>query len=74
MLDTPTILLHNGDRPRHAHQLRFQVGVRPNYFQRFHSDVGLVETDTYPRTVDPLSLAATKYGRAETCQHKEKLG
>ena len=46
----------------------------PNLFQRFHSDVSRVETDTYPGTVDLLSLAATEHRRAETCQHEQKFG
>jgi len=51
-----------------------QLSVMPNFFQRFNSDVGLVETDAYPRTVDPLSLAATEDWTAETSQQEEKFG
>jgi hypothetical protein len=51
-----------------------QLSVMPNFFQRFNSDVGLIETDAYPRTVDPLSLAATEYRAPETSQQQEKFG
>jgi hypothetical protein len=62
------------DSVRHATVLWRQLGIMPNFFQRFHSDVGFVETDTYPRAVDPLSLAATEYRTAETSQQEEEFG
>lgn len=54
--------------------LKHQLPFTPNFFQRFNPDVSLPETDTYPRAMDPISLAETEYRIAGTSQHEEKFG
>jgi hypothetical protein len=65
-----------GQRENDHHRLRssHQFGLTPNFFERFSSDVSLIEANTDLRTFDPHSLAETEYWNAETIQYEKKFG
>ena len=51
-----------------------QFGLTSNFFERFNSDVSLVEADAYLLAVDLHSLAETECWNAEIIQYEKKLG
>jgi hypothetical protein len=50
------------------------LGLAPNVFKRFDSNVGLVKADAYQLALDPHSLAVTENRTAETVQYKKEIG